>query len=197
LIFAVGLVEHHTMLIATTRFNDKTFSENERWRSLHNWSGCIYGTPDKIAPSAPDDCRIIVIEMNNTKPEKIMGFGLIINHIRYDIKTQIYSDDFYNNYIYRSFYRIDRRQIKNTKMLTFLEEILFRGKTHFKRGSGITLLPFKRKNNFLVLPANLIRRLVEKDIKKKHSKAKIIKKFCILRIQLTQFCNTLFKKGRT
>tara|TARA_Y100000590_G_scaffold469425_1_gene656917 strand:+ start:2866 stop:3408 length:543 start_codon:yes stop_codon:yes gene_type:complete len=180
------------MFIATTRFNDQTFLENERWRTNHNWEGCIYGSPKKISDKVPPDCRILVIEMNNSKPEKIMGFGLILNHPRYDFKANIYSDTYYNRVIYRSDYRKDRSQIENTEILKFLEEILFRGKTHQKRARGITILPLQIKDGYFTLPEKITMPQIIKDLENKKTIQQIIKKYWTLRIQLTLFYKTLF-----
>lgn len=180
------------MFIATTRFNNKTWGENKEWREKHKWNGCIYGTPLKISPKIPKDQKLLVIEMNNSKPEKIMGIGLILNHHRYDFRARIYNDPYYNRYFYRSYHRKDHSEIKNKKMLRFLEEILFRGKTHFKRARGITIIPIQWRDKKLFLPKKLIRRLVKKDIHNGMKDIEIIKKFRIIQLQLAHFCNHLF-----
>jgi len=53
------------------------------------------------------------------------------------------SDTNYNRYVYNSAHRKDRTEI-NKKLLVALEFILFKGHGHFKRGQGITTIPWKR-----------------------------------------------------
>ena len=179
------------MIIAATRFNNQTFFENKRWRESHNWTGCIYGSPIKICKKVLPNARVVVIEMNNSKPEKIMGIGIILNCSRIDIKAKIYSDDYYNRYIYRSIYRKDCKQISQTNVIEYLEEILFRGKTHFKRARGITILPFEKKNGYFILPKKLTRRLIIQDLENKIPCARIIKKYSRIRIQLTRLLSKI------
>ena len=75
---------------------------------------------------------------------KIMGIGLVRNYINPKYKMCIYkSDTNYNRYVYNSAHRKDRSEI-NKKLLCALELILFKGSGHFKRGQGITTIPWKR-----------------------------------------------------
>ena len=174
------------MNIAATRFNNQTFLENKRWRETHQWKGCIYGSPKKITDNVPKDTIVTVIEINNSKPERIMGFGTILNHNIIGTKSMIYSDNYYNQYIYRSNFRIDRTNIKHRKALNYLEEILFRGKSHLKRARGITLLPFKIKNDYFILPMKLTRHLIIRELDRKIPIKTIIKKFTLLRVEITK-----------
>jgi len=89
---------------------------------------------------------VFVLEMNNDQ-NKIMGIGLIRNYINPKYKMCIYtSDTNYNRYIYNSAFRKDRKEI-NEKFLEALELILFKGYGHYKRGQGITVIPWKRFGN--------------------------------------------------
>ena len=60
--------------IGTTRFSAKTFDENKKWRTKHNWVGCCYGVNKKVSPTIPPNALIYVLEMNNDtntiNPEK-------------------------------------------------------------------------------------------------------------------------------
>jgi hypothetical protein len=78
--------------IASTRFNDDTWTQNERYRSQHNFQGCIYGVPKLLAESIQKEAKVYVFEMNNTKPCKIMGVGIIQNKTRFDKQYNIYND---------------------------------------------------------------------------------------------------------
>ncbi len=129
--------------IATTRFTNYTYNENLEWRERFKWKGCVYGLNKKMPLTIPHLAMVYVIEMNNDQ-NKIMGIGLVRNYINPKYKICIYkSDTNYNRYIYNSAYRKDRGEI-NKKMLEALELILFKGYGHYKRGQGITAIPWKR-----------------------------------------------------
>ena len=36
---------HMKLTIATTRFNNETWEQNQTWRRRNEWDGCIYGSP--------------------------------------------------------------------------------------------------------------------------------------------------------
>lgn len=137
-------------VIACTRFNMETYYENKRWRENNNYSGCIYNTPRQIKPTIPLMLNIIIFEMNNYT-NKIVGIGLIKNSVVCDKYYKIYNDQNYNRYSYKGKYRIDIELLRekmlremnceNIKWIEKLELLLFKGKTHFKRGHGIQELP--------------------------------------------------------
>jgi hypothetical protein len=132
--------------IATTRFTNYTYKENLDWRERFKWKGCVYGLNKKMPLTVPHLAMVYVIEMNNDQ-NKIMGIGLIRNYINPKYKMCIYkSDTNYNRYIYNSAYRKDRSEL-NEKFLEALEIILFTGYGHYKRGQGITVIPWKRFGN--------------------------------------------------
>jgi len=127
--------------IATTRFNNDSFIENERWRERNGWNGCVYGTPVKIKENVIPQSNIFVIEMNNDE-NKIMGIGLIKNSLSMPSK-RIYSAGNYNRYTYKGKRRIKRTELneEHEKVVSILEELLFKGSRHMKRGQGITVIP--------------------------------------------------------
>ena len=132
--------------IMVTRFNNNTWNENCRWRDKNQFCGCVYNSPVYIKTEIPLMITIYVIEMNNDQ-NKIMGIGLVRNYINPKYKMCIYkSDTNYNRYIYNSAYRKDRSEL-NEKLLEALEIILFTGYGHYKRGQGITVIPWKRFGN--------------------------------------------------
>ena len=116
------------------------------------------------------DIKVIVLEMNNSIG-KIMGAGCVLNRHRYDCPTRIYSDINYNRYIYRSNHRIDRVQI-DPKLLTFLEHLVFKEKSHMKRGQGITIIGKNDQIYCKILQYHILRDLkngiLKKDIIKKY-----------------------------
>lgn len=128
--------------LCCTRFNTHTWEENKRWRDNKNCKGCIYTTPVRIKSTIPLLTTIIVIEMHNDM-NKIMGIGLIENIIHTKETVKIYSDCNYNRYVYKSLYRIDETLFneEERKYMSVLEQLVFKGSRHCKRGQGITSLP--------------------------------------------------------
>ena len=82
--------------------------------------------------------------MNNSI-NKIEGIGLIKNYIQVDKYYSVYQTGNYNRYIYKSNYRIDRATLENynPNIVNLFDHILFKEKTHLKRGSGIITIPEK------------------------------------------------------
>lgn len=134
--------------IASTRFNNKTYRENLAYREKYEES-VIYGTDIKINDKYSPGSLIFVIEMNNDK-DQIEGIGLIRNNMVHDIKTKIYDNPDYNRYIYRGDYWINRETIlvENKDILKICDLILFKGKSHMKRVSGISVLTEKLFTNW-------------------------------------------------
>jgi hypothetical protein len=50
--------------IVTSRFNDRTWAENQAFRQQHPKFGCIYCAPTTITSMVPVDTPIFVLEMN-------------------------------------------------------------------------------------------------------------------------------------
>ena len=127
--------------IGTVRFTNKTYQENQNWKERKNHKGCIYGLDTKITNNINKGEYIFVLEMNNDK-NKIMGIGLIKNVTIPAERSRIYEDEIYNNYIYKGKKHITREKLMEIKenMVLFLENMLFEGSHHFKRGNGCTIL---------------------------------------------------------
>ena len=68
------------LYIATTRFNDATWQQNNSWRERHEWAGCIYGSPTLIKDTIPIGMNVAILEMHNDL-NTIMGIGIISNNI--------------------------------------------------------------------------------------------------------------------
>jgi len=131
-------------MLMITHFNNKTWNENCRWREKNSFCGCVYNSPVYIKTDIPLMVSIYVIEMNNDL-NKIMGFGKIINKVHTDKKYNIYEERNYNRFTYRGKYRIDVSEVELNSELKDnfleLEKRLFKGKSHLKRGQGITKVP--------------------------------------------------------
>jgi hypothetical protein len=132
------------MYLATSRFNNKTWNENCQYREKKNLNGCIYCSPSPLATKIEPRGLVFVIEMNNDV-NKIEGVGLIFNSIQYDKYYSVYEIGNYNRYTFQSKYRIDRTLLYqyNPDLVKALDYILFKEKTHMKRGAGIKIVPDK------------------------------------------------------
>jgi len=134
--------------IASTRFNNDTWNENNEYRRTNEIHGCIYGTPNPISEMITLNTNVIICEMNNSC-NKIMGLGMIKNYLYTNKKYQIYSKGNYNRFTYKSEYRVDIEDIleDEKQIIEDLENIVFKGKGHLKRGFGITSIPQKKMSN--------------------------------------------------
>lgn len=122
-----------TITVASSRFNEQTWSENCSYRERKKLQGCIYCAPLQMSPKIPQNSLVFVAEMNNSR-NKIEGIGLVHNTIQYD-KYFVYDNGNYNRYIYKSNYRIDRTALKyyNPTIVKALDHILFREENTFKK----------------------------------------------------------------
>lgn len=147
--------------IVSTRFNDITWQENLDFRSKNNIE-CIYGTPLEMPPHICLDSNVFVIEMNNSK-NKITGIGLIRNKTHIDKYYKIYHEGNYNRYIYKGNYYLNRDKLLflDEELVKIFDYILFKEKTHLKRGSGFTSIPEKLLNHSICENINIKRRLRE------------------------------------
>jgi hypothetical protein len=130
------------LYIATTRFNNETWNQNERWRMVHEWEGCVYGTPMRMKDDIPLGSAVVILEMNNEE-NKIMGLGLVENKLALDRRYNIYKWGNYNRFTYKGKHRIDREDLEPQEQIVVrvLELLVFKGYRHLKRGQGITTLP--------------------------------------------------------
>jgi hypothetical protein len=104
----------------------------------------MYCSPSELSPKIYYNTAVFVIEMNNSE-NKIEGVGLIKNKIETDRYYKVHNEGNTNRYIYVGNYFIDRKSIEeyNERLVYILDIILFKGYTHSKRGSGLTLIPEK------------------------------------------------------
>ena len=138
--------------IMTTRFNRKTWGENVDFCNQHNIRGSLYGSRVRVSDTIGYRDYMFVLEMLNIPrghrgyPGKIMGIGLVQNRPVHNKSYNIYSNTNYNRFCYKSKYRVDRNMMNENDLtiLHYLEDIVFRGYTHMKRGCGITRIPSVR-----------------------------------------------------
>jgi hypothetical protein len=146
--------------VVTGRFNSATLIANYEYRRRREFN-CIYCCPSKLSPKIQHNTLVFVIEMNNST-NMIEGIGLIKNKPETEKYYKVHSDGNTNRYIYIGNYFIDRKTIEdyNPQLVQTLEQILFKGKTHSKRGSGLTIIPEK------VLKLDICKDInIKKDIK--------------------------------
>ena len=129
--------------IVTSRFNNETRDANYAYRIKHNFA-CMYCCPSELSQKIPYNTPVFIIEMNNST-NKIEGIGLIKNKLETKKYYKVQSDSNTNRYTYIGDYFIDRNIIDdyNSPLVYALEQILFKGKTHSKRGGGLTTIPEK------------------------------------------------------
>ena len=129
--------------IVTGRFNNETRDANYAYRRKNNFA-CLYSCPSELSPKISYNTPVFVIEMNNST-NKIEGIGLIKNKPENKKYYKVHSDGNTNRYTFIGNYFIDREKIDdyNSPLVHILEEILFKGKTHSKRGAGLTIIPQK------------------------------------------------------
>ena len=134
--------------IASTRFNNATYNENMDCRQKSGES-VLYGTGIRIHQKYEIGCLMFVCEMNNEE-NRIEGIGLIKNQVVHEKKYKIYSDSDYNRIIYRGSYWLSREQLLllDEELITIFDKMLFKGKSHLKRQSGITVITEKLTKNW-------------------------------------------------
>ena len=93
----------------------------------------IYNVPISLHVSI-NHKKVYIVEMNNDLNE-VLAISSIKNNC-YHRRHKIYADTNYNRYSYKGV-RININHSKLIKYKTDLEEILFKGSTHQKRGQGI------------------------------------------------------------
>ena len=100
-----------------------------------------------MAVHISQNVNVFVLEMNNEEPNKIMGIGLIKNHsYRQKEYAYIHGNSRYNRYTYKGDFRIDVDDMSDAEkqVLRKLEDMVFKGKGHLKRGQGIIMIPLNR-----------------------------------------------------
>ena len=129
--------------LASTRFNNSTLEENQKYRIKTN-NACIYCSPQRMSPKIKLDSLVFIVEMNN-ELNQIEGIGLIKNTVKLDKYFKVYEICNFNRYVFKGKYRISREELirYNSLLVEILDNLLFKGKTHLKRGSGITTITDK------------------------------------------------------
>jgi hypothetical protein len=129
--------------VVTGRYDNETWDATFQYRIKKKFA-CIYAPPSRLSPLIDLNSPVFVIEMNNST-NQIMGIGLIKNKLTTDKVYKVQADTNCNRYIYIGDYHLSRDQLENYNdfLVYVLEEILFKGYTHSKRGIGLTKIPEK------------------------------------------------------
>jgi hypothetical protein len=127
--------------LLTSRFNNKTWSENHQYRQKNPTIKCIYCSPSPITETVPIDSVVFILEMNNDT-NKIIGIGMVRNH-PYVNKYTVYENGNYNRYVYKGKTRIDRIDMteEEERIMKVFDILCFTGNKHMKRGQGLKLFP--------------------------------------------------------
>ena len=141
--------------IYTTRFNSFTYLENFRYKQNNDISGSIYSVTLKMPKNASNTKFLFVFEMNNTT-NQIMGIGLIKNKLANKQNIQIYSNQSFNSYVYKSNFHIPLIDTENhntyfkhihKSWIQFIQDEfidkIFYGKSHLKRGGSFSRFHLK------------------------------------------------------
>ena len=139
-------------IVMATRFNAVTFGEfqNHLARRSSAAAAAFYNTPRPITRTrVPSTSNVVlyVLEMHNDA-NLLMGVGVVRNEPTVS-PPAVYTDRRYNFYGYRIERRVAFRVCPTggldprfdgpqRELIASLETALFRGKTHAKRGCGIT-----------------------------------------------------------
>lgn len=129
--------------LVTGRFNNETLDANYTYRKKRGFT-CMYCVPCELSPKILYNTPVFVIEMNN-ETNKIEGVGLIKNRPSTTRYYKVHQDGNTNRFTYIGNYFVERDVIDdyNPLLVYVLDKILFKGYTHSKRGSGLTLIPEK------------------------------------------------------
>ena len=148
----------------TSRFTKTTEDECKRYIARIG-KQCLYGSSLLISSSVPEGGLVFVIEMRINAPGKkanwlpddnqVSGIGMIVNQeVPADFYCDVYENKLFNQFTYMGEERIDRAELLRTNplLIELLDTILFKGKTHQKRNTYLSLLTddyLKKKKVYL------------------------------------------------
>jgi hypothetical protein len=129
-------------MLCVTRFNNKTWEELVIFqRSNDNY--IVYNSPSRMKDEVRLNYNFILFEMNN-ETNKILGVSVVKNKPLFR-KNTIYSDNNYNRFSFESLHRVDCTEFSELEKekVELVEKMVFKGRGHLKRGSGITVCGIK------------------------------------------------------
>lgn len=147
--------------IGTSKFTPETYKENIAWKKkyLEEKKNIRIVTTllTPICDRIPTNAGVFILEMDCIQ-NRIEGIGIIKNfpHRCEDYGVKIYGNDYYNSYLYYGPYHISREKIlddeNNIKPLKYLENLVFKGCTHLKRGGNAMCFSLKKERITASLP---------------------------------------------
>jgi hypothetical protein len=147
--------------LVTARYNNVTHKELVEYKKKRNIDGCLFNVPREMPEGVMREGKVFVFEMNNDR-NQIMGIGYLLNRIRYDKYYKVHSDMNYNRCSYVGKYHVSREKIleceEHKDVLEIIENIVFRGKNHIKRGQGFISIPEKKMKEHKM---RILRMLIE------------------------------------
>jgi len=139
--------------IGTSKFTPETYKENIAWKkkylegkkNVQIVTTLLTPICDRISTNA----GVFILEMDCIQ-NRIEGIGIIKNfpHRCEDYGVKIYGNDYYNSYLYYGSYHISRQKIlkrKDWKILKYLENLVFKGSKHLKRGGNAMCFSLKKE----------------------------------------------------
>jgi hypothetical protein len=154
----INVIPKKMSKMVVTRFNNQTLESNKRFRLRHN-VGCLYGSPFVMKKFGIDDV-VFVIEMNNQE-NRVEGIGMVLNIVKTGAQYNTYDNYNYNRFVYCGKYRLDRSDLETLtckaidvadpnapenppiNVLQMLDQVLFKGRSHMKRGTQVSSLTDK------------------------------------------------------
>jgi hypothetical protein len=135
--------QQFSKFIFTSRFNNQTWYENQKFVKEQSNIGCIYCSPSPICKEIAVESILFILEMNN-ETNKILGVGMVRNH-PYIQMFSVYSNSNYNRYSYKGKYHIAREEMTKDEdqIFTVFDILCFTGNYHMKRGQGLTMFPIQ------------------------------------------------------
>lgn len=132
--------------IACTRYTLDTFNQRSQWCRVHEHTlgdGMVYPSPSMIHHKVPSTAWVFILDMNNDT-NQIEGIGLVRNRV-WKQRVPVFTHQHYNRFVYKADHYKPKEDMTDDELATLLllEQMLFKGKTHLKRGNGITLFPIK------------------------------------------------------
>jgi hypothetical protein len=125
-------------MLCVTRFNNKTWEELVTFQRSND-NSIVYNSPSRMKDEVRLNFNFILFEMNN-ETNQISGVSVVKNKPLFR-KNRVYSDNNYNRFSFESLHRVDRTEFSELEKenVQLVEKMVFKGRGHLKRGSGITV----------------------------------------------------------
>ena len=131
--------------LACTRFSETTWRENVSYR-IRTGRPVVYGTDMRTSDRCSPHGSLLVLEMNNDA-NRLMGVGFVRNRLDFEGSPHaIHATQNYNRFVYAGTWWLGRGDLLRHRpdTLAVLEALLFCGRGHMKRLTGISLVPAAR-----------------------------------------------------